>query len=393
VKTIVEKEKYEIGKSTERFLKPWKTARINLPKEGFLARKKTGTSTETSESDEINHRILKIFKTSVNEEISKMDKFFDKTKFTIKNDVSINNLEETWTRLNNLKSKITESIEKGGDKLLLETLKNILGALKRICKGAKKEVEQRDRQSAPNNNKISGLIAFLEEKKNEVFLVNEQNWENLEERFTDASQKLDDQMIKVKEVFEGLENIFDTDKFEKIQSNTTEAVAKTRSPKSIDLENQKTVTDGVENEKANENPNEKDSGADESREPKTIPVQGQQAVIRDGCPKNGDQWEPKEVTSDTQKAAVRCCKSGQYNEDAADKCVTKDIGCHNVTLVEAKEKCAENGMRLCFPREINDNNCCETGCDFDDHLVWQNDGWCATMFEKKETLPVYSKEI
>ena len=71
---------------------------------------------------------------------------------------------------------------------------------------------------------------------------------------------------------------------------------------------------------------------------------------------------------------MRCCS---YN---TSDCITPNDDClksANLTIEQAKTKCAQIGRRLCTPDELGSGRCCSrsgSGCDFDNKLTWVNNG-------------------
>ena len=64
--------------------------------------------------------------------------------------------------------------------------------------------------------------------------------------------------------------------------------------------------------------------------------------------------------------AVRCCSYDGKTCAIPNTCLT-------TTFINAEEKCAANGMRLCTSSEFAENKCCDKGCNFDWKLNWYND--------------------
>ena len=80
---------------------------------------------------------------------------------------------------------------------------------------------------------------------------------------------------------------------------------------------------------------------------------------RDSCPGKGIVFK--------NKNAVRCC------ELDGSRCFTPNDCKTTKSYKIAEQKCAKLQMRLCYPSEMADGLCCETGCDlnFDNRLHWQ----------------------
>merc|ERR1712173_434584 len=99
-------------------------------------------------------------------------------------------------------------------------MQNIVGAFNLICKETLTQIEE----STANSNKISILVNLLTAKKSELFLVNEQDWTKLEEVLNDSAKQLNDQILMVQEIFEGVDSVFDPKLFNATQSTLTKEV-------------------------------------------------------------------------------------------------------------------------------------------------------------------------
>ena len=69
------------------------------------------------------------------------------------------------------------------------------------------------------------------------------------------------------------------------------------------------------------------------------------------------------------ESPISCC-----NEDGECQRKASDGGCfpYNATFTEAELFCHMLGRRLCRSDEINNGNCCGTGCQFDRQYTWVN---------------------
>jgi len=96
--------------------------------------------------------------------------------------------------------------------------------------------------------------------------------------------------------------------------------------------------------------------------------------VVDGCQKkdpDGDTDFESQLFSMASTAKVRCCSSAgtsctSFPQGESSSC----FGSLNYT--EASSVCTGAGLRLCTKDELEARICCNTGCGFDDHLVWSS---------------------
>jgi len=89
--------------------------------------------------------------------------------------------------------------------------------------------------------------------------------------------------------------------------------------------------------------------------------------IVDGCAKIGERQLDQEV-SKHHTAPVRCCSF--HDSSSKGSCSSKEMGCKKQTYSDAKQTCADFGMRMCSWHEMKTNLCCGSGCNFDLELAW-----------------------
>merc|ERR1712176_1141246 len=92
-----------------------------------------------------------------------------------------------------------------------------------------------------------------------------------------------------------------------------------------------------------------------------------------GCP-DGDE-QPAVVS---EKHSVRCCADNQVGpgwkkRDQCDVWATSLWpDCHETSFAEATQLCGLAGARLCTKTELADMCTFQTGCGFDNDLIWSS---------------------
>ena len=96
--------------------------------------------------------------------------------------------------------------------------------------------------------------------------------------------------------------------------------------------------------------------------------------VTKGCPKQNPKVLGRVFPQPRSfKHFVRCCKegSGPVEED----CISKPCPSGPLTYNDAVEFCKNRGRNLCVNElGIQPNNCCGTGCSYDDKWIWVGDG-------------------
>jgi len=111
---------------------------------------------------------------------------------------------------------------------------------------------------------------------------------------------------------------------------------------------------------------------------------GRVAWTDEGCPsKNAMVGQDKSIDDSSEKYYVRCCPAGTNNTKVfmsayghchaklCDQNITGDSGCRGrKTYAEALRACHNQGLTLCTKTQLESDQTCDTGCDYDTKRVW-----------------------